>query len=249
MTEQSAATSWSGEVRVGIRAAAFLRRQRRSPAKRSGSCCQTCVPPVEIEGYYKQAPKRARLALPDPRLQASMNAQITHLMMSLVDDETRPGDPAVFYRAWHRQGAYITGGTRPRGEPRVSRVLSQFLAMHDFCRRIRSGGRCAWVDDLEWPTESADHIGDKVHDEWLWPHILREGPRIEEMLTAKTPLVEYTIPAARFQTSAPNQNGGVGATGTKGSSSAGWVRWPSLYVNAVSYRGLVAAGRVRRAAR
>ena len=29
--------------------------------------------------------------LPDPLFQASMNAQITHLMMSLVDDETRPG--------------------------------------------------------------------------------------------------------------------------------------------------------------
>src|SRR5207344_3418531 len=88
--------------------------------------------PVDMPRYYKAAPKRVRVLLPDPRMQASMDAQIAHLMMSLVDDETRPGDPTFFYRAWHRPGAYITTALARAGDPRVGRVLSLFLASHDF---------------------------------------------------------------------------------------------------------------------
>ena len=242
MTEQSAVTSWSGEAGWGYARLQFSLGTTK-PGEEIRVVLSDLRPPVEIEGYYKQAPKRARLALPDPRLQASMNAQITHLMMSLVDDETRPGDPAVFYRAWHRQGAYITAALARAGEPRVSRVLSQFLAMHDF-----AGGSGPEADApglTIWAlTESADYIGDKVHDEWLWPHILRKARRIEEMLTAKTPLVEpYTIPAPHDFKHLRQTRTAVLAQPAREGLIVGRVgeEWPSLYVNAVSYRGLVAA--------
>lgn len=130
MTAQSPATSWIGEAGLGYARIIFA-----SGVAKAGDEIRVVLsdlqPPVEMERSYRDAPRRARLVLPDPRMQASMNAQITHLMMSLVDDETRPGDPALFYRAWHRQGAYITAALA-RGDPKVGRVLSRFLATHDF---------------------------------------------------------------------------------------------------------------------
>ena len=242
MTAQSAATSWVGESGWG-----YARLQFSPAAAKPGEEIRMILsdlrPPVEIEGHYKQAPKRARLALPDPRVQASMNAQITHLMMSLVDDETRPGDPAVFYRAWHRQGAYITAALARAGEPRVSRVLSQFLAMQDFAGgsgpEADAPGLAIWA-----LTESADYIADKMHDEWLWPHILRKARRIEDMLTAKAPLVEpYTVPAPHDFQHLRQTRTAVLAQPAREGLIVGRVgdEWPALYVNAVSYRGLVAA--------
>lgn len=242
MTEQPAVTSWSGESGWG-----YARLHFGPAAAQAGQEIRVVLsdlrPPVEIETYYKQVPKRARVALPDPRVQASMSAQSTHLMMSLVDDETRPGDPAVFYRAWHRQGAYITAALARAGEPRVSRVLSQFLAMHDFAGgsgpEADAPGLAIWA-----LTESAQYIADKVHDEWLWPHILRKASRIEEMLTAKAPIFEpYTIPAPHdFQHLRQTRTALLAQPAREG-LIVGRVgeEWPSLYVNAVSYRGLSAA--------
>ncbi len=242
MTDQPAATSWSGTSGWG-----YARLQFAPAAAKPGEEIRVVLselrPPVEIEGHYKQAPKRARLALPEPRVQGSMNAQITHLMMSLVDDETRPGDPAVFYRAWHRQGAYITAALARAGEPRVSRVLSQFLAMQDFAGgsgpEADAPGLAIWA-----LTESADYIADKAHDEWLWPHILRKARRIEDMLNAKAPIVEpYTIPAPHDFKHLRQTRTAVLAQPARDGLIVGRVGddWPSLYVNAVSYRGLVAA--------
>lgn len=242
MTAQSAATSWSGESGWG-----YARLQYAMAATKPGEEIRVVLsdlrPPVEIEGYYKQAPKLARLALPDPRVQASMYAQITHLMMGLVDDETRPGDPAVFYRAWHRQGAYIVAALARAGEPRVSRVLSQFLAMHDFAGgsgpEADAPGLAIWA-----LTESAGYIADKVHDEWLWPHILRKARRIEDMLTTKAPLVEsFRIPAPHDFKHLRQTRTALLAQPAREGLIVGRVgdEWPSQYVNAVSYRGLVAA--------
>ena len=85
-----------------------------------------------------------------------------------------PADPTFFYRAWHRQGAYITAALARAGDPHVSRVLSQFLATHDF-----GGGSGPEADApglAIWAlTESAAYIADKAHDEWLWPHLLRKA--------------------------------------------------------------------------
>ena len=75
------------------------------------------------------------------------------------------------------------------GDPHVSRVLSTFLAAHDF-----GGGSGPEADApglAIWAlTESAAYIADPVHDEWLWPHILRKTEWIERMLTARSPILE-----------------------------------------------------------
>ena len=242
MTARDAATSWTGKSGWG-----YARMNVPAASAKIGDEVRVLLsdlqPPVEMERYYGYAPKRARLALPDPLVQASMNAQITHLMMSLVDDETRPGDPTFFYRAWHRPGAYITAALARAGDPRVVRVLSQFLATHDFAGgsgpEADAPGLAIWA-----LTESSAYITDKAYDEWLWPHLLRKARRIEDMLTTRVPLVEpYTIPSPHDFKHLRQTRTAVLAQPARDGVIVGRVgdEWPLLYVNAVSYRGLQAA--------
>ena len=109
--------------------------------------------PIQMQRWYRNSPEQVRLDLPDPRFQASMNAQINHLMMSLIGRETRPGDPILFYRAWQRQGSYITAALARAGDPHVSRVLSQYLATHDF-----GGGRGRKPMRRAWPSGRSQHL-------------------------------------------------------------------------------------------
>lgn len=242
MTAQSPAKSWNGETGWGYARMKFA----APPAGPDGEVrvvLSDLQPPVDSRNYYTHSPKRARLALPEPRLQTSMDAQIAHLMMSLVEDETRPGDPTFFYRAWHRQGSYITAALTRAGDPHVSRVLSQFLASHDFAGgsgpEADAPGLAIWA-----LTESASYIADPVHDQWLWPHILRKAQRIEGMLTARAPLVEpYWIPSPHDFNHGRQTRTALLAQPAQDGLIVGRVGedWPLFYVNAVSYRGLLAA--------
>ncbi len=242
MQAQSSASSWKSESGWG-----YARLNFTTADAKAGDEVRLLLSdleaPVESRSHYTHLSKRARLALPDPRLQASMDAQITHLMMSLVDDETRPGDPTFFYRAWHRPGSYITAALARAGDPHVGRVLSQFLASHDFAGgsgpEADAPGLAIWA-----LTESAAYIADPVHDQWLWPHIERKAGRIEAMLTARTPLVES------FWIASPHDFNHLRQTRTaflaqpaRDGLIVGRVGddWPLFYVNAVSYRGLLAA--------
>ena len=242
MIAQSPAKSWNGETGWG-----YARMKFAAPSAGPDGEVRVVVsdiqPPVDSRNYYTHLPKRARLALPEPRLQTSMDAQTAHLMMSLVEDETRPGDPTFFYRAWHRQGSYITAALTRAGDPHVSRVLSQFLASHDFAGgsgpEADAPGLAIWA-----LTESASYIADPVHDQWLWPHILRKAQRIEGMLTARAPLVEpYWIPSPHDFNHGRQTRTALLAQPAQDGLIVGRVGedWPLFYVNAVSYRGLLAA--------
>lgn len=241
MTELLPGTSWSSESGWGYARLTFP----MTSAKIGGEIRVVLTdlqPPFEMKGYYTKAPARVRLTLPDPRFQDSMDSQVTHLMMSLVDNETRPGDPVLFYRAWHRQGSYITAALARAGDPRVSRVLSTFIAANDF-----GGGSGPEADApglAIWAlTESATYIADNVHDEWLWPHILRKAERIERMLATRTPILEpFSVFPQNFKHGRQTRTGLLAQPAQDG-LIVGRVgnEWPLLYVNAISYRGLLAA--------
>ena len=154
-----------------------------------------------------------------------------------------PVTPRFFYRAWHRPGAYITTALARAGDPRVGRVLSLFLASHDFGGgfgpEADAPGLALWA-----LLESAKYVNDSVHDEWLWPHIRRKAQRIEDMMTARSAMMEpYTIPAPHdFKHLRPTRTALLAQPARNG-LIVGRVGddWPLLYVNAVSYRGLLAA--------
>ncbi len=242
MTEQVPGTSWTGESGWG-----YARLTFRGTSGKVGEEIRVVLsdlqPPLEMKGYFPTAPARARMTLPDPRFQISMDAQITHLMMSLVDNETRPGDPVLFHRAWHRPGAYIMTALARAGDPHVSRVLSTFLATHDF-----GGGSGPEADApglAIWAlTESAAYIADPVHDDWLWPNILRKTELIERMLTARAPVLEpFSNPSPQNFNHGRQTRIALLAEPTRDGLIVGRVgqEWPLLYVNAISYGGLLAA--------
>lgn len=242
MTTASSGRSWSGESGWG-----YARLTFSDKAAKIGEEIRVVVSdrlaPVERKAFYGPAPQPLQLTLPEPRFHASMQAQTAHLMMSLVDDETRPGDPVLFYRAWHRPGAYIASALARAGDPRVSRALSQFLGTHDF------GGGAGPEADAPgltiWAlTEAAVYIADPVHDQWLWPHIVRKAGRIERMLTAQEPVVEtYAVPSPHNFKHGQRTKTALVAQPARAGLIVGRVgeEWPTWYVNAVSYRGLLAA--------
>ncbi|MDR4472320.1 MAG: hypothetical protein MRJ92_06620 [Nitrospira sp.] len=88
-------------------------------------------------------------------------------------------------------------------------------------------------------TESAGYIADKVHDEWLWLHLLRKVGRIEQMMTARAPIVEsYTVPAPHDFQHLRQTRTALLARPARDGVIVGRVGddWPLRYVNAVSYR-------------
>lgn len=71
--------------------------------------------PIQMQRWYRNAPEQLHLDLPDKRFEASLAAQTTHLMMSLIGRETRPGDPIFFYRASATTGGLYRDRPRARG--------------------------------------------------------------------------------------------------------------------------------------
>lgn len=242
MTSVSHDRSWSGDSGWGY-ARLALPREKSAAGDEYRLVLSDSRIPIQMQRWYGNSPDRIHLELPDPRFEASMTAQTAHLMMGLIGRETRPGDPTFYYRAWQRQGTYIATALARAGDPHVSRVLAQYLATHDF-----AGGNGPEADApglTIWAlTTSADYIADHTHDQWLWPHILRKAQRIEDMLTAGAPIEEsFSVPSPydlqhgqqikKMVLAEPSRDGLiVGRIGGE---------WPALYVNAVSYRGLLAA--------
>lgn len=242
MTAHTSETSWAGKSGWG-----YARLMLQADPVKEGAEYRLVLTdlriPMHMHRWYRSSSGRVGLDLPDKRFQASMDAQVNHLMMSLVGGETRPGDPTFFYRAWQRQGAYITAALARAGEPNVCWVLSKFLATHDFAGgagpEADAPGLALWA-----LTESAVYINDRNHDRWLWPHILRKIHKIEDMLTARTSIEEsFVVPSPYDIQHGQQTRIGVLAQPAREGLIVGRVgnEWPSLYVNAVSYRGLVAA--------
>jgi hypothetical protein len=205
---------------------------------------------LTIEDHQRSAPgglsasstrSTVRLDLPDPRFEACLNAQVAHLLMSLVGKETRPGDPNNAPIPWQRDGAYTISALAHAGQLGIAKELSEYLAVNDFY-----GGFGAEADApglALWALrEVASRLDDAEYDRWLWPHVLRKADFILEMMFSKQPIhrkvTNPIVPAVQHR----NDNTLVAEPSRKG-LIVGWMdhHQPALYVNAVSYRGLMDA--------
>jgi len=179
--------------------------------------------------------------VPDPQFAPSLAAQIDHLRMGTVGDETRPGDPVNYTFAWARDGAYIVAALARAGQVPLARDLSLQFAEHDFF-----GGNGAEADapGLEiWAlAEVAARLRNGDYDRLVWPHVLRKARIIEELLDThddiRYPLYGHATPGMWDDpdltlVARPPRDGLI-----VGHMDGGW---PLLYVNAVSYRGLLDA--------
>jgi hypothetical protein len=181
------------------------------------------------------------LALPDSRFTASLKAQAAHLLMGLVGRETRPGDPVNYPLAWQRDGAYAIAALAAAGYLDVSRSLATFMAENDFYGGF---GPEADAPGLGiWALEQvATRVDDPDYDRWLWPHVRRKADFIVEMLSAteaiRRPVVGLVVPGLiddpELTLVAEPASSGMIVGRMDGHR-------PLLYVNAVSYRGLLEA--------
>jgi hypothetical protein len=181
------------------------------------------------------------LNLADNRFAASLKAQVAHLMMGLVDRQTRPGDPMCYPTSWLRDGAYAVVALARVGKTEVAKKLSIYFAENDFFggfgAEADAPGLAIWA--LE---EVAGQVDKPEYYQFIWPHVRRKAEAILEMLSTKEPILRpvagSVIPALTgkpdiFLVADPSQKGLIMGRMDQ--------HKPILYVNAVSYLGLIRA--------
>ncbi len=172
-----------------------------------------------------------------PAVQRSMDAQRSHLMMGLISGETNRAIP---------QCSFAPGSVRARISRRLlparrSQSLGSFAipGNRDFAGG-RTGSRRTGSANGQ---PSAAYIADHRHDQWLWPHILRKTRLIEDMLHARAPVMApFVVPSPYDLLHGQQPRMALLAKPAREGVIVGRIgnHWPSLYVNAVSYRGLLA---------
>ena len=198
--------------------------------------------PMPMPGLrYETTRSGLELSLPEPRFAESVDAQVAHLMMGLVGRETRPGDPTNYPLAWLRDGAYSVVALARAGQLDVARQLSASFAESDFFGGFGPEADAPGLALLA-VEEVSIRLRDHEFDEWLWPHVFRKAEFILEMLDAKQPIrkvVRGPVVPKHWNDSElklicdPARDGLI----------IGRMDWhrPLLFVNAVSYRGLLSA--------
>ncbi len=185
-----------------------------------------------------------QLDLPNQQFEDALEAQVTHLMMGLVNDETRPGDPISYPLAWQRDGAYVIAALVQAGRIDVTDKLICKFAEEDFFGGFGSEADAPGLSLWAIATV-ADAIDDPVFNIAVWPHVVRKAEMILELLSAKQPVYKpfsgKVLPLYELD---PDINR-VANPADKG-LIAGRMDWhsPILFINAVSYRGLMDAARL-----
>jgi hypothetical protein len=190
---------------------------------------------------FSHARVELKLALPDKQFVDSLNAQVAHLMMGLVSNETRPGDPNNYPLNWLRDGAYEIVALARAGQLETAKQLCGPFATNDFFGGFGSEadgpGLALWALG-----EVSAMAKDSKFDGQLWPHVQRKAALILEMLSAKEPLRKPFVGPIVPQYMNRNDLDLV-CEPAKDGLIVGKMDWqrPILFVNAVSYRGLLSA--------
>jgi hypothetical protein len=189
----------------------------------------------------EQEPTPFTLNLPDQQFTDSLEAQIEHIKMSLVDDQTRPGEPINYPLPWQRDGAYTVVALARAGQFDIAKQTALYFAEHDFFGgfgpEADAPGLSLWALD-----QVSIQVKDAEFDRQIWPHVKRKVESIERMLTATENLYEpISAPVTPEAQRDPDLN--LIANAAEGGLITGRMdhHRPVLFVNAVSYSGLVAA--------
>jgi len=185
-----------------------------------------------------------KLSLPDDRFTKSLNAQIAHIMMGLVGNETRPGDPINYPLPWLRDGAYVLVALIQAGQLDKSKELAKYFAERDFFGgfgpEADAPGLAIWA-----LTALADQLHSEDYDRWLWPHIFRKANYIEKMLGAEKSIYEKVMGPI-----VPGHINDSDLTLVAEKAKDGLIigkmdhHRPILFINAVSFQGLTCAAKL-----
>lgn len=198
-------------------------------------------PPRNPELTAHSTRSNLQIDLPDGRFADSLNAQVAHLMMGLVDNQTRPGDPNNYPLTWLRDGAYMVVALARAGELDTTRELARYFAERDFFGGFGAEGDnpglALWV--LQ---EVASRLRDPAFDEYLWPSVYRKAEFILGLQSTREPIerifAQIIVPRHRarqdlYELAQPAKDGLI--EGRMDNFH------PEMYVTAVSYGGLMSA--------
>lgn len=200
----------------------------------------TALPREQARQHSAQHASDLRIDLPDAAFASSFHAQIAHLRMGLIDNETRPGDPGNYDQPWARDGGYTIVALARAGD----QMLAESLAL-DYGREDFFGGFGAEADApgiANWALgEVALRTTDPTVLAALWPHMMRKAELTLEMLNTSTSLYKEfagtVIPELRREKHADITH--VAAPGTDGLINGTMDHHrPVLYVTAMNYLGL-----------
>lgn len=126
------------------------------------------------------------LDLPDSQFLSSLNAQVAHLMMGLVGNQTRPIDPLDYPLPRLRDGAYTLVALARAGQLEVAKQLSTYFAENDFFNGVTPQADAPALG--VWALEAvAEQLQQPAYDQWLWPHVQRKAGLIVNMLSTNRP--------------------------------------------------------------
>ncbi|MEP6683312.1 MAG: hypothetical protein ABJA35_08630 [Parafilimonas sp.] len=183
--------------------------------------------------------------LPDTSFVNSLDAQITNLMVGYIGRQTGPGEPVNYPLAWERDGAYSLQAMAKSGNLKTAKELSYYFAENDFFGGFGAEGD-APGSEINTLTELAFLLNDTAYYNYIWPHIKRKLGYIDEMMHADgnvyknfigplTPQIAHDLP--RRQLICKKFEDGI----IQGTMDG---HFPSLYITAISYRGLMQASRL-----
>jgi hypothetical protein len=178
------------------------------------------------------------LHLPDPAFEAGLRAQVAHLLMGTVGDETRSADPLNTAVPWQRSGAYVIVALLRAGQVHRARALAERMVQDDYY-----GGFGAEADAPGlgiWAlTEVAAAVGDSGYDRHVWGAVQRKAVLIEQFMEASD-TIHATVPNRVLPRYRDRPDITVVALPPRDGLIVGRMDhgYPLLYVNAVSYLGL-----------
>ncbi|HEX5656450.1 MAG TPA: hypothetical protein VFX59_04610 [Polyangiales bacterium] len=205
--------------------------------------------PTAPGGLTVTYPPEDHLQLPDARFVDSLYAQEQHLLMSLVGDEARPGEPINYPLPWLRDGAFTAVALTRAGQLSIGRRMARYYANHDFFGGFGSEGDAMgfglWVID-----EVTQRAHDPELDRELWPHVYRKAEFIKTLMEATEtirvrPVQGPIVPNLRDD---PWMSKDIDLVADKARDGLIIGRMdghrPILYINAVNYMGLRRAARI-----
>ncbi len=228
------ADGWSyARLATGAAAADWVIRPASSPP---ASPAQAAILPAPV-------------ALPhieggDPQFRASLDAQLASLLISLVGDQTRPGEMVNYPLEWLRDGAYVVVALARAGQVDIARTLAQRFADQDFFGGFGSEadapGLALWL-----LAETSAAQPDAAFAQAVWPDTVRKAGWIDRLMHAKTELHAAPLgpiyPGMRGSkeldfVALPARNGLI--TGRMDG------HYPIFFVSATAYAGLEGAARL-----
>lgn len=182
--------------------------------------------------------------LPDPRFGESLRAQVAHLLMGLNGSETRPGEGVNYPLTWLRDGSYALVALATSGQLSAARAVAMRFAERDFFGgfgpEADAPGLALWA--LE---ETSARLKDSTFDKEIWPHVHRKAEYILRMRRTTEPIREV-VQGPIVPKHLHDANLNLVCEPARDGLIIGRMdhHRPLLFVNAVSYRGLVAAAEI-----